>query len=269
MLTKLCKFSTLFIILILVNTMNADEIKLGASFLKMNYVETQKNGKFLDSETTDTPNIDGFNILYGKDLYKNTNDGQITSMELSLKYLEGTSNYNGFLQNTSTGIIIDKYQAITQDTIIEPKLRLTQTKYTSNYNIGLFISFGDRGWTRDMSSDKYGYKEIYDWKYYDYGIKTIFYDKKWEIGFEYGLQKAIKPTMTAYLNKVVEFNLNNVDGHYYKIPLSYNLSKNLKLELEFEYNEWNIGASNVINGQYEPDSITKNKLYSLNIIYKF
>ncbi len=246
----------------------ADELKVGTSFLKMNYVETGRSGKFLDSETSLFTDIDGFNISYRKDIGRLGSNGQLNSIEVSLRQLKGTSAYDGFLQSSS-GAIIRPYKTTTQNKIFEPKLRLMRTKYTHNYDIGMFVSVGNREWTRDMSSDPYGIKEIYDWKYYDFGIKTVFYDDYWELGLELAFQKAINPTMNAYMNPILNFDLGDVRGYYYKTAIGYNFDKNLKLELEYEYNEWKIDASNIVRGYYEPDSTTKNKIISLNIVYKF
>ena len=261
------KLKISLLILVFFTKIYADEIKLGASFLKMNYVETGKSGQFLDSEKSDYTDIDGFSISYRKDIGNLNSDNQLSSLEFSLRQLKGSSNYDGFLQNN--GVIVAPHKSITQNKIFESKIRLARTMYSANYDISLFTSLGNREWTRDMSGDKYGFKEFYDWKYYDVGFKTTFYDGHWELGFELGYQKAINPTMIAYMSKVRKFDLGDVSGHYYKIPLGYNFDKNLKLELEYEYDKWTIGASNIVDGYYEPDSVTKNKIVSLNLSYKF
>jgi len=256
------------LLLLFITVLNGDELKLGVNFLQMDYVESGTSGEFLDSETSQYNDIGGFNISYKKDFKTDAKSGNINSLEVSFRKFSGNSNYDGFLQN-SKGAIVSKYQTTTQNSIVEPKIRLIQTKYTASYDVGVFVSFANRNWTRDITSTAYGYKEIYDWKYVDVGMKTLFYDGSWEVGLEFAYQKAIEPTMTAYLNGVTKFDLNDVKGYYYKIPLGYNFNKNFKVELEYEYNQWDIGASNVVNNFYEPNSITKNKMLNITFSYKF
>jgi len=80
----------------------------------------------------------------------------------------------------------------------------------------MFLSFGNREWTRDMSNDPYGYKEIYDWKYYDYGIKTTLYDNHFELGLEVGMQKAINPIeqISTILPQIAGKNLDDGDQYF-------------------------------------------------------
>jgi len=263
---RIILFALLFSI---ISFINADEIKIGTASLKMNYVETDRVGNFLDSETSDYADIGGFSLSYKKNFGKLDSNNQQTSLELSLRQMKGDSLYNGSLQSTTTGQIISTYQTITKNEILESKIRLIQTKYTDNYNVGIFVSYGYREWIRDMSNDPYGYKEIYDWQYYDIGLKADTSDGDWDIGIEIGYQKTIVPKMVAYMSSTLEFNLGNTSGYYYKIPLGYNINKNWKIEAVYEYNQWTIGASNTVSGYYEPDSTTKNKIVSLHLVYKF
>ena len=262
------RFKLYFIAVVLYSGLCADEIKIGTSFLKMNYVETSRDGEFLDSEMSDFTDIDGFNLMYKKDLGKLGKDMSINSISLSFRQLTGASDYDGFLQN-NLGVIVAPYKSVTKNKIIESKVRVERTYYSSSYDYGVFASFGNREWTRDMSGSPFGFNEIYDWKYFDVGAKTVYYNGHWEIGVEAAYQKAIDPTMIAYLNTTMKFDLGDTTGYYLKIPLGYNIDKNFKIELEYEYNYWEIGASNIVNGYYEPDSVTKNEIVSLNLSYKF
>ena len=261
------RFKLYLMIVVLYNGLCADEIKVGTSFLKMDYVETGINGEFLDSEKSNSTGIDGYNIMYQKDIGILDNDNSLNSISIFFRALKGSSAYNGFLQQN--GVIVAPYQSVTQNEILESKIRFMRTKYSLNYDYSFFASFGDREWTRDMGGSPYGFVEFYDWKYYDLGFKTIFYDGHWELGLEVAYQKAISPSMIAYMSKVSQFDLGTTKGYYYKIPLGYNINKNMKLELEYEFNKWSIGASNIVNGYYEPDSDTKNEIVSLNLVYKF
>jgi len=246
----------------------ADEIKFGVNYLKMDYVETSKEGKFLDSEKSEYKDIGGFNLSYTKHLTTLKQEKQLTSLELSLRYFKGDTKYDGFLQSTITGQIISPYKTLTNNEIIEPKIRIKQTAYSSNYDASIFVSYGYRQWERVITGP-YGLKEIYDWQYYDVGISGTFYDGSWDIGFEIAYQEAIKPKMKAYIKGGLNFDLGDTKGYYYKIPLGYNFNKNWRLETFYEYNQWKIKASNVVSGFYEPDSTTKNKIIGFNISFIF
>ena len=252
----------------IVNFLNADEIRVGTASLKMNYVETSRSGAFLDSETSQYKDINGFSFSYKKDIGRLNKENQQTSLELSLRQVKGDSNYDGFLQSTVTGQILSPYKTITNNEILEYKIRIAQTKQTQNYNVGVFTSLGYREWERDITGI-YGLREIYDWKYLDIGLTLDTSDRDWDIGLEIGYQKAINPKMMAYTNGGLDFDLGDTSGYYYKIPLGYNINKSLKVEAVYEYNQWKIGASNTVKGFYEPDSKTKNKIISLHIVYKF
>lgn len=245
-----------------------DELKIGGAFMKMDYVETSRSGEFLDSEKSGYGDIGGFYISYSNNLRNIDEKRQSTAAEISLRYLQGDTKYDGFLQSTVTGAIVAPYKTTTQNTLIEPKIRLKETTYTKNYDVSMFVSLGYREWSRDIQGP-YGLKEIYEWGYYDIGLAVDFFDGNWELGFEAGYQKAISPKMTAYLKNETVFDLGDTKGYYILIPLGYNFDKNWKAELTYEYNEWSIEASNVVNGYYEPDSITQNQLLGLNLVYIF
>ena len=246
----------------------ADEINIGTNWLKMHYVETDKNNVFLDSEISEFSDINGFYGSYRKDFGAIINNKQVTSLEASIRTFKGSTTYDGYLQSVNTGQILAPYTTTTNNEIFESKLRLQQTKYTKNYDVGVFTSYGYREWTRDIQGS-FPLKEIYEWQYFDIGLDIITYDGPWEAGVEIAYQRAVNPTMTAYLNSPIRFELGKVDGYYYKFPIGYNFDKNYKLEISYEYNHWDIEASNIVGGFYEPDSRTQNKIFNIGFTYRF
>jgi len=259
----------LILVVCLVSSSFADEFKAGISYLKFNYIEYNNDGDFLNNETNDYKEIDGYLISYRYDIGTLDSNSQINSLKLELRYNEGKTVYDGILQNISTNTIVSRYQSITKNKLFEPKLTLQRTTYTKNYDIGLFFSYGIKDWTRDMSINPYGFKEIYNWQFYDFGFDIVAYDGAWELGVKAARQKALDPTMKANIDGETTFDLGETKGYYYKIPLGYNINKNIKLELEYEYNKWNIGKSKVVNNMYQPQSETNNKYLSLNIVCRF
>ncbi|RLA84571.1 MAG: hypothetical protein DRG78_01045 [Epsilonproteobacteria bacterium] len=262
------KFKVFLIVVILNSMICAEELEVGFGFLNMNYVETGQDGEFLNSEKSGFTKINGFNLVYKDTIGKlDSEDMSIYSLSIGFRKLSGESDYDGYLQD-SNGNKVSPHQSTTTNEITETKLKLEHTFYSSSFDYSFFTSLANREWTRDMEKP-YGYKEIYSWDYVEVGSKGIYYNGHWEFGLEATVQKAMNPTMKAYLSKVLTFDLGTTMGYNFKIPVGYNIDKKLKIELEYEYDMWEIGKSNVVEGYYEPDSTTKNKIINLNIAYKF
>ena len=263
------KFVFLFV-LIFCNYLLADNLKISLSSMKMDYVENDTDGKYLDSEASDYgSDILGLSLNYSKDLGVGIGGGDIDLVEISLDYFNGQSRYDGFLFSSTTGRILSPYQTMTDTQILDAKVRLSEIKFGSLYDVKIFTSLGNRYWVRDSSSDKYGYKEIYNWAYLDIGMGVLFHDNNWDLGFEGAYQYALSPKMTAYLNGTMEFDLGTTSGYYFEVPLTYNIDKKYALELSYKYNYWHINRSNVVNGYVEPESKSKNEIIKIGFIIKW
>ncbi len=246
----------------------AKELKVGLGQLKFDYTETSPSGTYLNSEKSEYSDIDGLEIVYNQTLSPINRDKQSTTLEISLRHFDGPTNYDGFLQSTVTGQILAPYKTITQNKLTNTKIRFYQTTHQPTYDASIFASFGYREWERDITGP-FGLLENYNWKYYDVGLKFTWYEKRWSIGFEAAYQEAIAPEMTAYINGSIKFDLGDTTGHYYKIPIRYALNESWDIEAAYEYNEWKISKSTVVNGFYEPDSVTKNSFATLGVVYHF
>ncbi len=230
-------------------------------------MESDDNGDFLDSQTSDYQDIIGAEMVYEKVFAKGYGGGDESALVLSLAYSEGKSAYDGHLQ--SGGVIISPYSTTTDMKIFTPKLRWMETKKTKNYDVGVFVSLGYRYWERDNSNDQYGYLEEYKWAYADIGLKALFHDENWHIGLELAYQKAIAPTLYAGVDGGVDFDLGDTSGYNVVVPLQYDINKNLAFEMAYEYDMWKIEKSNVVNGYYEPQSETKNETIKVGLILKW
>ncbi len=261
--------SILVIFLFCSISLHGDALKLSMGVISFDYVETNDDGKFLNSETSEYDSSSSFGVSYRKDFDTVGINTYVKSLTVSINQTYVETKYDGFLQSSATGAIISEYQSTTQNEIFESNIRLMETTYKENFDVSLFISYGYREWLRDMTDSPYGYKEIYSWQYYDVGFTTTLYDGDWELGVEAVYQKAINPEMIAYLNGDMKFDLGTTKGYSYSIPLGYNVTKNLKLELEYKYDNWKIEKSNIVDGYHEPQSITENELISLSLEYKF
>ncbi|WP_455756672.1 hypothetical protein [Sulfurimonas sp.] len=251
---------------LLASNIYADSIKLYALLLSMDYVETARDGSFLDSETNDYRDIAGLELEYSLDFADGHGGADRSSLEFNFSYLRGESKYNGFLQ--SGVVIVSSFQSTTNIKIFEPRLRWRETKKGDSYDVSIFTSLGYRYWLRDLGS-QYGYKEEYKWGYGDIGMNFTFHENDWHVGIEGAYQRAFKPTMYAALNGGLDFDLGTTSGYSFHVPLRYDINKNTSLELAYEYDSWNISASNTVSGYYEPDSETKNETIKLGLIIKW
>jgi len=249
------------------SNLHADSLELYAKLLQMDYTEYAQNGAFLDSEKSDYSGITGAELAYLIDFDRGDGGANSSSLTFMLSYLQGKSNYDGFLQS-SNGTILGAFQSTTDNNIIEPKIRWSETTKSDSYDVSLFTSVGYRYWSRDIGS-QYGYKEEYKWAYGDVGVNVTFHEKNWHLGFEGAYKRAYKPTMHASLNGGSDFDLGRTSGYDFSIPLRYDLTKSSSVEVVYVVDRWDISASNVLNGYSEPDSTTKNKSIKLGYIIKW
>ncbi|WP_373035034.1 hypothetical protein [Sulfurimonas sp.] len=257
----------LLLLFTFLSAVSADSLKIAGTFLSMNYEETAKNGNFLDSEKSDFDDILGLKLEYVKVLGSGYGGSNESSLGLSIDYSRGDSNYDGFLQSTSSTILIP-FKSTTENTIIDPKIRWNEINRGKSYDVGVFTSLGYRYWERNLGS-QYGYKEEYSWFYGDVGLKALFHDVNWHIGFEVAYQLAYKPQLHAEINGGLDFDLGNTSGYYYEIPLSYDINKNYSLEVSYKVNHWDIDASNVVGGYQEPQSVTNNQKINIGLVIKW
>ena len=257
------------VLFLFVGIVFGDDLHIDIPFLKMDYTEYGNGGEYLDSQKSA---IVGVEVLYGIELgdgLDTYNGGDSSRVEFSGNYLKGKSDYDGFLFNASTGVRVSTYKSTTDMEIVEAKIRYIETKSTSNYDVGIFTSLGYRYWKRDMSGDPYGYLEEYKWAFGDIGLKVGIYDGNWKMEFIGAYQRAFKPTLYAGTNGGMSFDLGTTDGYNIEIPLKYNIADGYDVEVAYEYDYWEIGKSNTVNGFYEPDSKTKNQVIKIGLVFRW
>jgi len=257
----------LLLFFIFLSVVRADSLKIAGTFFSMDYEERAANGNILDSEKSNFKDIYGLELDYVKVMGSGSGGANESSLELSVDYSKGNSDYDGFLQSRSSTILIP-FKSITKNTIIEPKIRWNETNKGKLYDVGVFTSVGYRYWERNLGS-QYGYQEKYSWFYGDIGLKTLFHDANWHIGFEVAYQAAYNPQLHAQTNGGLDFDLGNTSGYYYEIPLSYDINENYSIEVSYKVNHWDIEASNVVSGYYEPKSVTDNQKINIGVVIKW
>ncbi len=256
-----------FLVFVFSTNINGDSLKLSAILLKMDYVERDKDGEFLDSEKSGYDTIVGAELEYTIDIGQGSGGANKSELEFNLEYLNGQTDYDGFLQ--SNGRIISKHQTKTDIEIIKPRVRWSEIHEDEWYDVGVFASAGYRYWLRDIGDELTGIKEEYQWFYADVGIKTLFHENDWHLGLEFAYQRAYKPTLFAHINGGLEFDLGKTDGYNIKVPLIYDVSEDISLEVAYEFDHWEIEASDVVGGYFEPSSKTNNETIKMGLIIKW
>ena len=264
---KNCSSIFAFLFLFMPILTSANILKIGANTLNLDYVETKDDGTFLDSETTGWEDIGGVELSYSLPMGDGNGGADESSLEASLSYVKGVSDYNGFLQ--SNGTLLGSYKNDTDIEIIETEIRWVETKHTKDFDLSTFVSLGYRYWLRENSHDIYRIKEEYKWMYFNVGLKSLFHDENWHVGLEFAYQRAVNPSLFADIKGGLDFDLGTTDGYYYKIPLIYDINDKYSIELSYKYDYWKIEKSNVVQGFYEPDSETKNKIVTLSLVMEF
>lgn len=235
-------------------------ILLTADTTKFDYAETDSNG-LLDTERANYGKINGVTLSVEpryQGLYFS-----VSSSKGDTDYIGGT-NINptyGSHRTTTTNEITNYtfgYKAVARD----PR---------ASWEIPVTVGVGYRRWLRQIHSTPTvsGYDELYDWGYYDAGLGLHYaFSSKLSVGVDGNYRKAFNSQMSENWNGYT-FDLQNVYGYKITVPLEVKLDQKLSFFGSYNYEYWNIGASNSIGSYYEPDSETKNETLSFGLKLNF
>ncbi|MEO2154939.1 MAG: hypothetical protein ABGW69_03980, partial [Nanoarchaeota archaeon] len=238
------------------------ELSIMYSGLKFNYKE-YKSSQVLDSETS------GFNDLKGIKLSVVSSKKNINLVYYGVfSYLKGNTFYNGAtwdgtpVSGKENGVYVYNLRAGIGYKVFEDK-----TLYGRG-NICLKTGIGYRYWNRGtMNSNEYN--EKYKWFYGEVGIGINIDFSVIGIGTSVYYRRAIDPKLDVDLYGGTKLDLGMTDGYAFLLPVKYKLSKHYGIVTEYEYEYWKIRKSNVVNGIYEPESETKNQLFSIGFYIKY
>ena len=230
-------------------------LSLSADTTKFDYAETDRSGNLLDTERADYGKISGLTI---------TLEPRYQGWYFSAAYAEGNTDYVGSL--LGSGDPYGSYRGITaneiEDYILGYKATARDTR--GDWEIPLTVGVGYRRWLRQL-----GYDELYDWGYYNFGIGLhLRLSSTMSIGADAAYQKAFNAQMYENLHGYT-YNLNNVYGYKITVPFEVMLSHQLGAFISYNYEFWNIDASNSVGGFYEPDSETNNETLSFGFKFYF
>lgn len=234
---------------------------VSADTTRFDYAETDASG-LIDTETNDFGDISGFTLAI-----EPTNIG----LYLQTSYAKGTTDYIG---GTNLSPTYGSHRTTTDNRIVDMSAGYKTTAFldrTGSVKMPIKIGLGYREWVRDIRSTPgvSGYGEVYDWGYYDIGIGLHFaLSPAVTLGADANYRKAFNAKMYENWHGYT-FDLKDVHGYKITVPLEFALDRSLSTFMTYNYEYWNIGASNVINTYYEPDSETKNETLSIGLKYRY
>ncbi len=225
---------------------------------RFDYAETGDNGELLDTERSEFGDIAGFTFAFEPDYQ---------GFYITTSYSSGTTDYIG---GTDVNPTYGSYLTTTNNTILDYSAGFKTTFLLDPYGelqMPLQVGLGYREWQRDIlgTYDVYGITETYEWGYFDVGIGLhLALSPDATIGVDANYRKAFNAQMYEDLYGHT-FTLNNVYGYTIAVPLEFALNRSVSAFFQYNYEYWNIDASNVVDGWYEPDSETKNQTLSAGL----
>jgi len=238
------------------------DMQLSVDSTRFDYAETA-DGTLLDTEKS------GFSDIYGGTLVLMPKQ---SGWYGSASFARGDTEYVGSLSGTNDPY--GSYRGTTSNKTEEYVLGYaTRSKLDPEgiIEIPINVGVGYRRWLRQLHSAPgvAGFDELYTWGYFSAGI-----------GMEYHLSSDMSIALLgdyrhAFNAQMYEnyhgytFDLNNVHGYKISVPLEIAIDRQTSFFLQYSYDYWNIGASNVVNGWYEPDSETKNEILSVGLKLSF
>jgi hypothetical protein len=229
-------------------------LSVSADTTRFDYSETSIGGVLLDTEKADFNKVDGFSARFESD-YRGLYAG--------VSYAKGNTDYVGSILHS--GNPYGSYLSSSSNTTADYSIGYKATAaINQDVSIPLYIGLGYRQWLRQG-----GYDETYEWGYSEAGIGLHWRPSpQLSLGADAFYRQAFNAQMHETLNGYT-FNLNNVYGYKITVPIEYKLSQNMSTYIAYSYDYWNIGASNVVGGYYEPDSQTKNDILSFGLKFLF
>jgi hypothetical protein len=240
--------------------------QMGLSFGGQNvdYVEEDGSGRFLDSEKGSQPGLKVHYSLQGdrlgiKDLY----------FKASYAYFKGTTHYDGFLQYSSGAIT--PYNTETHTSSTDAQLKLGKGfQVGSSTQLTPYVAYNYREWERDLSSDPYGYLEMYSHDAVSVGLLSQYaFTPKLVGSFDFSVGYMFNARMAIEHSSYYKFDLAKRPLFILDLGLDYALTNTWHLFGSMQYMQYHYGESNAINGIYEPSSKSKIAQFYLGAAYAF
>lgn len=239
---------------------------IALSGMGMDYTETDIQGKFADSETSNS--LLGFEINYGFDLGCNSIGCPTFVAEFSA--YSGESDYKG-----SYLVSAEPVSSTTFNILYNVEFGVIQKTKFSLVDLSYGLGIGYHTWYRELSSTQ---NELYYWLYVAPEIaisKNL--NQHISIGLELKYKYALLAEMLA--NDFDDpFKLGDTYTMELSVPLLYKLTREIDLFAQWTYAKQVIGRSNFQNGYldgiyyegiYEPDSIDHQNYIKIGATFKY
>ena len=222
--------------------------------------------------------LNGFYV--GTDYKSQGNVLGLGNLDLGLKftYLGGTITYDGAQQDLATGQTTP-WSTDTSESIsnIQFKGGFDQA-LSSNVSVGEYLSLGYRYWHRDMKGVG-GYAEGYNNGYIGLGAKAAYsFNDQLSVGVDTEINWSPAWSSINYMSTDWgNFNMGSAYNLKVEVPINYNITPQLSVNLAPYYNYWHFSGSDtknvVIDGipltTYEPPSETNSVGLNVGISYRF
>lgn len=168
--------------------------------------------------------------------------------------MQGSGDPIGTVVQTNVNSIVDFDVNYAQNYIVDKNIEL-------KYGIGM----GYRSWRRELFAWQV---ETYKW----FSLRPMLgakfaINKDLDIGLALEYQYGINPVMDESTHG--EFKLGGADIIEVSLPIKYRYNDNIKLLIEYVYQEQTIKKSNIVDGYYEPESTANNQYLKLGVAFKF
>lgn len=174
----------------------------------------------------------------------------------TIGYATGRTDYNGSLQNRSTGAFTP-YQRQTRNQTLDLTMKLGKAfPIGPDAQVVPYIYYADHYWDRDGRDDLYGYDERF--KHNGIGVGGLAQyalTSRLVVSVDGSLGTTFGAAMTTGLTSGT-FHLGNATVVTGEVGLDYALSQRWHLNATYRITHFNYGQSGFINGYYEPASRT-------------
>lgn len=230
-------------------------ISVSADTTRFDYAETNRAGQLLDTENADFGKVSGATLSI---------EPRYQGLYFTASYASGNTDYVGSI--LGSGNPYGSARGTTYNEIGDYNFgyKATVRNFRSDFEMPVTFGVGYHRWLRQL-----GYDETYDWGYYNVGAGLHYrMSSTMSIGADATYRKAFNAQMYENLHGYT-FNLNNVYGYKITVPFEVKINPQLSTFISYNYEYWNIDASNVVGGYYEPDSETKNETLSFGLKLNF
>ncbi|MES2273546.1 MAG: hypothetical protein V4487_05105 [Chlamydiota bacterium] len=207
---------------------SSQEIYLGPDCFYRNYWEKIKNG----GKSQELGWLVGFQGGY------ELISAQIPYVGADVRFAEGTTDYDGSIQNLRTGSF-SPLHSHTENTLFNLEGRVGYPFFLNHWQLIAFLGLGYDSWFRSAVDRKTGYDELFQWAYFSEGLRVYW---QWNESFNIGLHlqlmqmKMGSVEIRNFFPWTLTLSLGNKCQAEIELPFSYT-NKNFSMNL-IPYFRW-------------------------------